>query len=387
MTTSTPVPAPARAPASVRALRLNPVALEQRVAQLLRRYQDKQGRLPLAVLLVRAEPVWDGAPTFEAGGRSARVVPCVSPLAVLEQVAAHAGATATADHNEVLVVLTDQDEAELGSGVLSQVLDHRVHSVEPWPLVQETFGAQKLDPRLQRERWAAEALVDAMPPGGWPRLAGTVLNRDVALRYLAARRLGLERIGVGPDDLDAQALLRWSASPGAAESFTRLRTEAEVAGRAATALFALANAGHGADALALGLVCGALWAPAARGTTERAQGRVDRWFGDARLDDATVRAFAEVAEEVVADLLAASSGEPATTGTAAAAGGEAPGRWSTRRWSGPRSCCCNSTPRRPPAGAASCGRVSSTASGWWPLHYAPGWTAAAAVAARPSLRC
>jgi len=296
-----------------RAVAIPPAALEQRVAQVLQRARDRHGGLPARVLLVRAAPVWGGAASFQVGEWIVRVVACVSPLAVLEQVTGHAAA----DDGSVLVVLTDREDGELGNGVLTQVLGQQVVTIEPWMLVLESFGAQRLDPRLVREGWAAEALVDAMPPSGWPRLSGGVLNRDVVLRHLAVRRLGLERLGVTAEDLDAQALLRWSALPGAVDSFGSLRAEerqglegwlTELTGRAATALFALAEARRGSDALALGLVCGALWAPATQGMTERSQGRVDRYFGDAHLDDDVVRGFAGVAGEVVGGLLDESAG-------------------------------------------------------------------------------
>jgi hypothetical protein len=296
-----------------RAAPIRPAALEQKVAQVLQRARDRHGRLPAPVLLVRAAPVWDGAASFQVGEWAVRVVVCVSPLAVLEQITAHLDA----GDGSVLVVLTDREDSELGNGVLSQVLGQQVLTIEPWSLVMESFGAQRLDPRLVTEGWAAEALVDAMPPSGWPRLPGTVLNRDVALRHLAVRRLGLERLRAAAGDLDVQTLLRWSALPGAAGSLGSLRAEErqglvgwliELTGRAAMALFALAETGRGSDALALGLVCGALWAPAAQGATERSQGRVDQCFGDAHLDDDVVRAFAGVAEEVVTGLLDDSAG-------------------------------------------------------------------------------
>ncbi len=67
-------------------------------------------------------------------------------------------------------------------------------------------------------------------------------------------------------------------------------------GRPAEALFALVDAGHGADALPLGLVCDALWSsddPDAR----RAQGRIDQYFGHLD-DDLAIRAFADAAVQV-----------------------------------------------------------------------------------------
>ncbi|MGP3974918.1 BREX-2 system phosphatase PglZ [Streptomyces sp. 8N114] len=296
--------------------RLGRAAVEQRVGQLIRRYLDRAGgRRPASrpVILLRAEPVWNGERSLRAQGRSVRVAVGVSPLAVLDLITEHTHATADSGSEEVLVILTDQEETVLGRAVLGLVVRQRVHSVDRWTLVAEQFGAQFPEPRLTEEAWAAEALMSAKAPnGGWPKLSGKILSRDVALRHLAASRMGIaERLGMSADDLDASVLLRWSALPGAPESLASLRTEerqglvqwlTEITGRAGRALFALIDADHGADALAMGLVCHALWSPDARGL-ERQKGRVDRFFGDAQLDDATMQAFGDAAREVVLHLL------------------------------------------------------------------------------------
>lgn len=283
-----------------RALRVNPAALAQRVHQQLRSHRHE----PNPVILVRAEPAWPHDPILTTpDGRLLRVVPCVSALAVWEQLAQ--------PRDTALVVLTDLTERQLGIGILSGAFRQRVITVEPWDLVTDVFGAQRLDPRLQAEAWAGEALLDAMPPEGWPRLAGTVLNRDHALRHLAAARLGLDRLGLAPDDLDARVLLRWSALPGAGESIDRLpeseRTGllawlADTYGRPAQALRKLLAGGHLADALPLGLVCEAVWRTA---DTEalKAQGRIEQYLGGAQLDAATIDAYAEAARHVVTELL------------------------------------------------------------------------------------
>jgi hypothetical protein len=289
------------APAQGRALRINPAALAQKVAQQLRTH--RAGERP--ILLVRADPSWPHEPVLTTP-EDARltVVPCVSPLAVWEQVSTEAGTGR--------VLLTDLTESELGTGILSRVFRQRILTIEPWDLIAECFGAQRIDPRLESEAWAGEAFIDAMPPGGWPRLAGTVLRRDLALRYLAAARLGLERLGLPPEDLDAQALLLWSALPAAPEAFRQL-VDAERAGlahwlveelgRPAKAVLALVDAGHGSDAVPLGLVCAALWS-ADDPDSLRAQGRVDQFFGNGHLDATTVRSFADTATQLVTDLLA-----------------------------------------------------------------------------------
>ncbi|SCL45910.1 PglZ domain-containing protein [Micromonospora citrea] len=292
-----------QAPALAQALRISPVALRQKVAQQLDRHRNGDA---YPVLVVRAEPAWPHDPTMLLpDGRRARIVPCVSPLAVWEHLVADRG-------DEVLVLLTDIPESVLHHGVRSRIFRQRVLTVEPWDLVVDAFGAQLPDTALERESWAGMALLDAMPAAGWPKLATAVLTRDVALRHLAAVRLGLDRRGEGPDDLDVAALLRWSAQPGAVEAYGLLREEeqdglarwlVEQFGRPAKALFALIAAGHGTEALPLGLVCDALWSTDSADAV-RAQGRVDQYFGSLN-DDATVRGFAEAAVQVVTGLLVA----------------------------------------------------------------------------------
>ncbi|WP_196255640.1 BREX-2 system phosphatase PglZ [Micromonospora sp. WMMC415] len=296
------------------ALRISPIALRQKVTQQLDRHRNGE---PYPVLVVRAEPAWPHDPAMQLpGGRRVRVVPCVSPLAIWEHLVAERG-------DEVLVLLTDLAESSLGAGVRGRIFRQQVIMVEPWDLVVEAFGAQVPDSALERESWAGEALLDAMPPAGWPKLTSPVLTRDVALRHLAAVRLGLERRGESHDNLDVAALLRWSAEPGAVEAFGLLREGerhglarwlTEQFGRPARALFALVDAAHGADALPLGLVCDALW------TTDtpdavRARGRVDQYFGTLD-DDLTVRGFADAAVQVVTGMLAARDRETRLQGSA-----------------------------------------------------------------------
>ncbi|MGW4422179.1 BREX-2 system phosphatase PglZ [Streptosporangium sp. NPDC004631] len=169
-----------------------------------------------------------------------------------------------------------------GAGTESGTVS-RLFAAKLWRLVEEGFGVQRTDPRLVAEGWAAEALIDAMPPGGWPRPAGAVLTRETALRRLAARRLRLDRLGVDAEEPNAATLLLWSSDAVAVEAFRGLRaTERaglsawlrETAGSLAEILFHLVDGGHAGDALALGLVCGALWNPLAEQVAWRARGDV-----------------------------------------------------------------------------------------------------------------
>lgn len=299
------------APEHPPALRINPVALRQKVVQQLDRHRNGEA---YPIIVVRAEPDWPHDSEMALpNGHQARVVACTSALALWEQIVAERG-------EQVLVLLTQLATTELGDGVRSRIFRQRVIDVQPWDLVVDGFGAQVPDIALEGEAWAGEALLDAMPPTGWPKLATAVLTRDVALRHLAAVRLGLDRLGAGPEDLDVPLLLRWSALPGAVEAFGLLRPAerdgltrwlTDRFGRPAKALFALVAAGHGADALPLGLVCDALWTTGEPDAV-RARGRVDQYFGNQDRDDLTIARFAEAAVQVVTGMLTAPAPDLAT---------------------------------------------------------------------------
>ncbi|MFD7603147.1 BREX-2 system phosphatase PglZ [Streptomyces mirabilis] len=280
------------------------------------------------VVLLRSTPQWDGPAEPAWGeGRTAGVAVAPSPLAVHELVLDHLAGRRPGP--AVLVVLTDREPNELDPAILARVHKLRIDTVDSWDVVREAFGARQIDPRLRDVNFAAEALLDATPPGGWPPVPGGWLSRQYALTALAQRRLRLGRYDteggtwhLGDDRLDAQALLHWSTRPGAPERLLNLRGperagltaflgEEDQAGLAGRALLALVDAERGAAAAAFGLVCAALWQHAeAAPETYQARGRAERYFGDqppavGEQLDALVSVFGRGAEEYVTTLLTA----------------------------------------------------------------------------------
>lgn len=208
----------------------------------------------------------------------------------------------------LLVLFTTRDERELGVDVCSLAIKHRRLPVHRWQIVLRRFGARDLDPRLRRQRWVADGLLETEPPQGWPKLPGAVLDYDTALRQLARRRLNITG-----DALDATELL--TLTPADFAGLDRLRPDeregleqwlAHSVGPAAVVLLALARAGHIADALPFGLVAGVLWdtrandgADAALARVQgRAQGRAEALLG-AGVEPTQVIAFAEASRGVV----------------------------------------------------------------------------------------
>jgi hypothetical protein len=281
------------------------------------------------VLGVRARPdEWRGPATFTHAGVAVRVVPCVSALAVREALLERVP-------GQWLVVLTDRPEEDLGAGVLSHLVGHRLRTPDPWDAVRLRFAATGVDPALTNaadDREIAVGLLAASPQQGWPPAPGGVLTRDHALGAVAAEHLGLTDSVV-----DGTSVLAWTAEPSVAPRVADLRALAGdaltgavlawAAGRAGAAgqpLLHLLRAAGGRDAVPLGLVVGLLSAvldpaagDAAQPAPESAQLarealiRLEPRFGGTAPGLAALRSWSREAATVAAGLLA----DPATRGS------------------------------------------------------------------------
>ena len=206
-----------------------------------------------------------GAPEFTHADVPVRVVPCVSALAVREALLGRV-------RDQWLVVLTDRPDEDLGAGVLSHLVWHRLRTPDPWDAVRHRFAATGIDPALTAaagDREIAIGLLAAAPPAGWPPAPGGVLTRDHAFGAVAAAHLGLT-----DPVIDATSVLAWTADPALVTRVADLRAlagdaltdavldwAASRAGAAGQPLRHLLRAGEARDAVPLGLVAGLLAAP------------------------------------------------------------------------------------------------------------------------------
>lgn len=216
------------------------------------------------VLGVQATPAWTGPDEFIYAGRSVRVAPCPSTLAVWEALRGRSG-------DGWLVVLTPRDADDLGAGALTHFIWNRLRTPDPWQAVQQRFAAVSLDPGLYRSskpREVATGLLAALPGDGWPPARGGVLTRNHALDSVVRAQLGVVERGV---EVDVTAVLEWSLRPEAPAALADLRalagdplSEAVIdwlAGRcglAETPIRALLRGGRVSDLVPLGLVAGLL---------------------------------------------------------------------------------------------------------------------------------
>jgi hypothetical protein len=250
----------------------------------------KDGRRP--VVLVHADP--DVVPHIgDVGGRHVMVEGSRSPLQIR--------ALLRRGDDGALVVLTDCDPADLGDDVLARVTRHRVLHIDRWATVCQRFGAERPTPDLARKAHIADALIEAAPVGGYPRLTTRVLDLDTATAALLRVSIGIDD---GIDDL--AGFLRWLERPGAVGRIANARGDllADLVpglrarfGDGVDAVLAALAADRAGDLVPLGLVAGVVHAAPADDVA--AIVRLDERLGGAGLSGDSCRAWGAAAERVV----------------------------------------------------------------------------------------
>lgn len=160
----------------VRTVSVSPAMVQQRAADLVK--SDAQ------ILLLRARPEWSHG-DVKVGGAVVRVLPGVSQLAVLDILA-------TLSTDERAVVLTDRPAEDLGDAVLARAYKYGIELPDEWQAVPRLFpGVIEVGRDLRRLDWAATALLDHQPSGGWPRSVEPALTARHAIGSLLAHVLAL----------------------------------------------------------------------------------------------------------------------------------------------------------------------------------------------------
>lgn len=130
-------------------------ALQRAVLERVRVLVMAQDSADPLVIGIRSadEPVWNGPAEHTVERRKIVVQPCPSVLAVLDAMAMHPG-------GDVLVVLTDQPEAELGHDVLARLHRGKLFEASRHTLLDDLIGARHLDPQIRQHDWLIDALID-----------------------------------------------------------------------------------------------------------------------------------------------------------------------------------------------------------------------------------
>ena len=249
------------------------------------------------VHIVHLDGPWSGSDQLLIGDHYVDVSVCPSELAVREEL------TRSRPEGRTAVLLCPVEVR--GDDVLARIAKRRILRLHAWDAVPHLFGVRQIDPMLLKEKWMAEALVEAAPAGGYERSAAQALDADRAWRALLNHRYGIDADGGLP------ALIAWATNGDTTRLTEREQTEsaATVARltstiEGASPVLALAKAGKGKQAWPLGLVTRALVdAPSgeARATARTLLGVL---LGGWSFDERAARAWAVAAEDHAGDLLA-----------------------------------------------------------------------------------
>lgn len=260
-------------------------------------------------------PTQRGWPEFiERAGRRFRLAWCASQLEVRERLD-----EVDSESSLGVVVLTPLDDASLGGDVTSRLPRGRLAQSDRWAVLRSVFRVRDLDPRLRSQRWLADLLIDRSPVGGYPPAPGGMLDLETAWRALQEQVLGLPA-----GRTDAAALLEWTQDLTGLDSFEGLPADARRAvvdrlagagGPGAALVLSIAASRRGADALAIGLVCGVVFGEAEpRPELREAAVRLEPFVGGVRVAPEAGLALASAAQRVLnrlatADMPAAQSAQ------------------------------------------------------------------------------
>lgn len=286
------------------------VATPELVHQQVRAVLEK---VPTArALAVRAEPRWTGG-TLDVGGRTVAVRPCTSPLAVRATLADHldpagGGTSPGTTGSEVVVIVCDLADADLGNDVLARLAGARVWGLEPWNAVQGLFGVRRLDAAFRKDQgWIAEALLTHVPADTARSLTGrAVLSVEVALDALAQQILGADHLSI--DGVIAAASADAGGAPFARLADVAPETRdgllgalAERHGPLGALVAAIVGNGHGADLVAAGVAARAVYGQGEH-DGGRPAGRLEARLGIAAIEPTTAAALATRCEEALGEL-------------------------------------------------------------------------------------
>jgi hypothetical protein len=239
------------------------------------------------LVLVGADPS-DVPPLDVVGGRKVTVHGSRSPLEIR--------ALAQRHHNGPLVILTDLDRAALGDDLLARA-GRRIEPLDRWGNVCQAFGAERPSADLVSRPHLADALVEARPLGGYPKVTTKILDL-----HTAAAALAREYLGISDDRTTLAEFLEWAEEPASVgrivSSHRELLDDLQSAlidrfGIGVAAALAAVLAGWSDDLVPLGLAAGVIHHPEAHDASPQA--RLDERLGRPALKAEAYRAWSEAA--------------------------------------------------------------------------------------------
>jgi hypothetical protein len=255
-----------------------------------------------AAVAIRAAAPLGGVPTIDRRGRTFHVRWCESSLSLRETLSA----LDDEPSGTGALLLTPLDDTAVPDDVAARLARGRVFQTGGWEMVRQMFSAQGTDARLGRYEWMPQLLIEGADVEPIAPVPSGFLDLETAWREVLRRSLHLA--DARPD---AATLMRWALRSDLPVLLGRLqpRARADVfgwlaghSGEAGQLTMACVEAGRAADAAALGVVCGVVFAAAGEGVPELAQAavRLERFVGDRHVGVHAGREWADQAARLLA---------------------------------------------------------------------------------------
>ena len=238
---------------------------------------------------------WTGELLRTAGDETYAIVQCDSPLAM------RAALQEASPDVTALVLLTNLPDEQISSDIRVRLARRKFYPINNWQIVKELFQARYLDPRVAEHGWIAERLLEAVPAQGYPPVPSGVLDAETVWGILLAG------IGLGISRPDLVTLLKWSMDlenvqryREAPETFREAAKDwiGQFAGPATATVLKCVVANQRPDALPIGLALAVLFSSEGVGKLDKAAGRIEKYLGQAKLDELVAKRWQAAATEI-----------------------------------------------------------------------------------------
>ncbi|KRA37886.1 MULTISPECIES: BREX-2 system phosphatase PglZ [unclassified Nocardioides] len=277
-----------------RAVGVSAAMLQQKAADLV------ASKRPERALVLRAKPEWSGG-DLKVGNRAVRVVAGVSQLAIIDFLTGMGA-------DEYALILTDRSRSDLGEAVLSRVFKNDIQLPDEWQAIPRLFDAREVSRELRRLDWAATALLDHQPVGGWPNSAEVTISDGFAIGALLNAMLGQPDLSA---DIDSTVLMsalgqvdarsRWAATDPALRRHLIDWVDTAIGAAGALAL-KIAQKAELMAPLAVALVLDVLWPDDGSSPDEEqvaARVRIERYIGESPVRVDAAKAASRIAKAIV----------------------------------------------------------------------------------------
>jgi len=297
---------------------MSPLSEKQIQAQVAAiRRSVKNGAQHIAI---RSPGAWKGERILFVDEAEHLVIPCVSDLQVREALI-----RAELEKKPAILLCSIGDDA-LGEDVVDRLAKRRVHPPQVRDMVAELFAVspapteeqlkKRIDPRVLKNKVLMAALVEHVPPEGYPPVASGTLDLQTAWTALISQIIG-ERV----ETPSLTRLLEWSLDPKTLERLAGMRDDLKQAfidwftrskGETVRFMMAAIDSGFGAHLVPLGLSLGIVFDPMHYRNAEhqQARGRLERYFQHRDIDEESAHAWFRVSRTLISQIP-----DPATKST------------------------------------------------------------------------